>query len=349
MIYLVGGARPNFIKIAAISRAFETYKIAYEIIHTGQHYDYNMDKVFFDDLCLKKPYAHLNVGSGTHSEQTAKIMYRFEKLCILKRPDMVFTVGDVNSTMAAALVAAKLRIPLSHQEAGMRSGDMDMPEEVNRIVTDHISDYLFPISIQDKNNLSAEGISKNVFLVGDVMIDSLLHYMKFINKIKQKYILVEIHRPANVDDRQNLKQIIMAIARLAKMHQIIFSVHPRTKKMISQFKFWPLLSEVRCVNPMGYFKFLKYMSNAFTVITDSDGIQQETSVLDIPCVSVRNTTNIQYTVKYGTNTLVEPNADQIYMAVLYARKRSDFPEELKKLNDGNASKRIADIIKCQIM
>jgi len=354
MIYLIGGARPNFMKIAAISRAFEKYEIEYEIIHTGQHYDYNMDKIFFEEFGLKDPLQHLNVGSGPHGEQTGQIMTNLEKFCDHKRPDMVFTVGDVNSTMAAALVAAKMHIPIAHQEAGMRSFDKKMPEEINRIVTDHVSDLLFPIAPQDRLNLYNEGIDKDkIHLVGDPMIDNLLYYTKETTKESnsEKHILVELHRPANVDNRGNLREICIALQTLVTVYNqiVVFPVHPRTRKRLHEFNLWRYLDKIDHCEPIGYFDFIKYMKHSKVVITDSDGVQQETSVLDIPCVSIRDTTNIEYTVKYGTNVLVEANAAKIFSAAIYPLYnepfKSNFPEQLKMLNDGNASERIAEIIK----
>jgi len=350
-IFLIGGARPNFMKLAPISRAFERYNIAYEIIHTGQHYDYNMDQVFFKQFELRDPVCHLEVGSGNHGAQTGKIMKRFEELCVKDRPDLVFTVGDVNSTMACALVASKLHIPLAHQEAGMRSFDRTMPEEVNRVVTDVLSDLLFPISPTDEENLINEGISsKKIFTVGDVMIDNLLYYTneiveEFDNK---KHILVEIHRPANVDNESNLTEIIIALSKLSKKFHVIFTVHPRTSKMIDKFDLWKNMTNVDYREPMGYFGFIKHMKNSGCVITDSDGIQQETSILDIPCVAIRNRSNTEYTVKYGTTVLCAPKSDEIFSKAAYPfyndYRKSNFPEWLKELNDGNAANRIAEIL-----
>ena len=352
MIYLIGGARPNFIKIAALSRAFEKYDIEYEIIHTGQHYDYNMDKIFFEEFGLKDPLVHLEVGSGPHGEQTGKIMERFERLCFDIRPGMVFTVGDVNSTMGAALVAAKMHIPVAHQEAGMRSFDRKMPEEINRVVTDHISDFLFPISPQDRLNLYNEGIDRDkIHLVGDPMVDNLLYYTKETTKESddEKHILVEIHRPANTDNEHNLKQIIIALSQLSESYHVVFPIHPRTRKMIDEFNLWRYMDMIDHCEPMGYFEFMKYMKHASVVITDSDGIQQETSILNIHCVSIRDTTNIEYTVKYGTNVLVEADTDSIYAQAIYPFYnepfKSNFPQQLKYLNDGNAAERIAKVIK----
>ena len=349
MIYLVGGARPNFMKIAAISRAFDNFRrpIEYEIIHTGQHYDYNMNQVFFDEFGLKEPYKHLEVGSGPHGEQTGKIMKRFEKLCLDERPDMVLVVGDVNSTMAAALVAAKLHIPIAHQEAGMRSFDKKMPEEINRITTDHVSDLLFPISPKDQENLRNEGITKNVYLVGDPMIDNLLYYGNQIDEDNNDYILVELHRPANVDDEKNLTEIAMALSQLAEKCPVVFPIHPRTRSRIDQFHLWPYFEMIDHCEPMGYFEFGKFMRNASLVITDSDGIQQETSILNVSCLAIRDTSNIQYTIDYGTTELTNPVHDQIFnksIAKLKANEISNFPTELRELNDGKSAERMAKII-----
>ena len=351
MIYLIGGARPNFMKIAALSRAFDKYNIGFEIIHTGQHYDYNMDKIFFEEFGLKDPLVHLEVGSGPHGEQTGKIMERFERLYFDERPGLVFTVGDINSTMAVSLVAAKMHIPVAHQEAGMRSGDKKMPEEINRIVTDHVSDFLFPISPKDQSNLYNEGIIKNVFLVGDPMIDNLLYYTKETTKESdnEKHFLVEIHRPANTDNKNNLEEILKALENLSIYRRVVFPIHPRTRKMINEFNLWKYLNDVDYLEPMGYFDFIKYMKHSEAVITDSDGVQQETSVLNVPCVSIRDTTNIEYTVKYGTNVLVDADEIKIFSAAIYPIYnepfKSNFPEQLKQLNDGNASERIAEVIK----
>lgn len=349
MIYLIGGTRPNFIKIAALSRAFEKINLEYEIIHTGQHYDYYMNRIFFEEFNLKTPITHLGVGSGTHAQQTGCIMIKLEEYCIENRPDLMFVVGDVNSTMAAALVASKLHIPIAHQEAGMRSKDKKMPEEINRIVTDSVSDYLFPISPIDSANLLNEGIPQSkIFLVGDPMIDNLLHYIKEKNQ-DEDYILVELHRPANVDNKENLENILKALKILSKQIKIIFSIHPRTRKMIKEFNLWYYLDIIDHRNPMGYFEFIETMNNAKIVITDSDGIQQETSILNIPCVSIRDTTNIPYTIEFGTNTLKSPKTDQIVKFINHLLDsnqdfKNSFPEKYQKLNDGKSCERIASIV-----
>jgi UDP-N-acetylglucosamine 2-epimerase (non-hydrolysing) len=307
-----------------------------------------MNEVFFKQFELRNPAYHLEVGSGNHGVQTGKIMKRFEELCMKDRPGLVFTVGDVNSTMACALVASKLHIPLAHQEAGMRSFDRTMPEEVNRVVTDVLSDLLFPISPTDKENLIREGISsKKIFTVGDVMIDNLLYYTNEITEEfgSKKHILVEVHRPANVDNKNNLTEIAIAISKLSERFRVIFPVHPRTSKMIDKFDLWKYMSNVDYCKPMGYFDFIKHMKNSVCMITDSDGSQQETSILDVPCVAIRNNSNTEYTVKYGTTVLCAPNSSEIFSKATYNEyKKSNFPEWLKKLNDGNAANRIAEIL-----
>ena len=349
MIYLIGGARPNFMKIAAISRAFEKYDIGYEIIHTGQHYDYNMDKIFFEEFGLKDPLVHLEVGSGPHGEQTGKIMERFERLCFDVRPSMVFTVGDVNSTMGAALVAAKMHIPIAHQEAGMRSGDKKMPEEINRIVTDHISDLLFPISPQDRRNLYNEGIeSEKIHLVGDPMIDNLLYYAQEDEEDCNDYILVELHRPANVDNKENLTEIVIGLSQLSEKYHVVFPIHPRTRERLYEFNLWSYLEMVEHCEPMGYFDFHKFMKNAACVITDSDGIQQETSILNVSCLAIRDTSNIQYTIDQGTTHLCRPSSPEIFTKAVVkvgSKEVNKFSDHLKELNDGNSAERIAKVIK----
>jgi len=350
MIYLVGGARPNFMKIAAISRSFDHYGIVYEIIHTGQHYDYNMNQVFFDEFGLRSPKVHLEVGSGHHGVQTGKIMEKFEMLCLDDRPRMVFVVGDVNSTMAAALVAAKLHIPIAHQEAGMRSFDKRMPEEINRVVTDHVSDVLFPISQKDLENLLDEGIDRDkIHLVGDPMIDNLLYYVDQIPErdVKEKHILVELHRPSNVDVVSNLTEIMLGLSKLAEKYHIVFPIHPRTRKMIYKYGLTRYLEGIDHCEPMGYFDFHEMMKYAGCVITDSDGIQQETSVLNISCLAIRDTCNIQYTIDFGTNELCDADRDQIFNKAImkfHTKETNKFTGTLEMLNNGFACDRIAEAL-----
>jgi UDP-N-acetylglucosamine 2-epimerase (non-hydrolysing) len=354
MIYFIGGARPNFMKIAALTRAFDNFVgMDYEIIHTGQHYDYNMNQVFFEEFGLKEPKYHLEVGSGNHGKQTGRIMEELEKICIEKKPDMVVCVGDVNSTMAAALVASKLHIPVAHQEAGMRSGDKKMPEEINRICTDHVSDLLFPISPQDRRNLYNEGIYDNVYLVGDPMIDNLLYYTNKIpeREVNDKHFLVELHRPANVDDPKKLTEIMIGLSQLSEKFHVVFTIHPRTRKMIYKFGLTQYLDMIDHCEPMGYFDFHEMMKYAGCVITDSDGIQQETSILNVSCLAIRDTSNIQYTIDYGTTQLCEPDRDEIFnkaVTKFHTVEQNTFPPQLKELNDGKASERIAQVINSHI-
>jgi len=274
-------------------------------------------------------------------------MERFERLCFDERPSMVFTVGDVNSTMGAALVASKLHIPLAHQEAGMRSFDKKMPEEVNRIVTDHLSDLLFPISPQDRRNLYNEGITDNIYLVGDPMIDNLLYYQEDHEDDSEKHFLVELHRLANVDDPHALTEIVIALGQLAERFHVVFTIHPRTKSRIEEFGLWQYLDMVDHCDPMGYFDFHKYMNHAGCVITDSDGIQQETSILNVSCLAIRDTSNIEYTIKYGTTELCEPDRNEIFnkaVVKFHKQEENKFPAQLRELNDGKASERIARVI-----
>lgn len=349
--FLIGGARPNFMKISALARAYDKYKMDYEIIHTGQHYDYNMSKVFFDQLELKDPLYHLDVGEALQSAQTGRMMEKLEQVFLDDRPDLVFTVGDVNSTLAASLVAAKLKIPLAHQEAGCREFDKRIPEEVNRIVADILADYLFANTKQDYNNLLKEGIEEEkILLAGDVMIDNLLYFSKRMPcDAPSQFCLVTIHRPENVDNKEVLRNLLRALEYITLFTRVVFPMHPRTRKMVDQFEFWEYLRHVDVLEPLGYFDFLCYMKNADCVITDSDGIQVETSVLDVPCITVKNTTNFPFTVEQGTNILVGYNEPKIIEYTYdYTKnkieKHSNFDSTFKVLLNGGAAERIVNWI-----
>jgi len=347
MIYLVGGTRPNFIKIAPISRVFEKRNISYDIIHTGQHYDYNMDKIFFDEFGLKEPLVHLEVGSGPHGEQTAKIMERFERLCFDERPDMVICVGDVNSTMGVALVAAKLpRVTLSHVEAGGRSFDRTMPEEINRIVTDSISDILFAIDPAHVTNLLYEGVDQyKVHLVGDTIIDNLIYTLSKIPKdINDKYILATIHRQSNTDNIDNLKNILKSLRELSKTINIKFPIHPRTLNIIKSNELDYLLRKIDVLEPLGYFDFVKTMKGASTILTDSGGITIEAAVLGVPCVVVRDTLERMFLIDEGTTVLSD--ISEIINNVTSAIEKGSvkLSRKWERLLDGKASERIANII-----
>lgn len=344
--FLVGGARPNFMKIAAISRAYEKYKMDYDIIHTGQHYDYNMSNIFFKQLGLKDPKYHLNVGTELNQgAQTGRIMEKFEEICIKERPDLVYTVGDVNSSMAASIVAAKLKIPSAHQESGCREFDRKIPEEVNRMVSDILSDYLFTVSLEDHDNLVKEGIdAKRITPVGDVMIDNLLYYsQKATCQPPTNFCLVTLHRPENVDNEENLRKIFRAISYISSFTRVVFPMHPRTRKMTEKFCLWKYMENIDVLDPLGYFDFLCYLKYADFVITDSDGIQVETSVLNIPCITPKRSTNFNFTVEQGTNTLVGNNELRIIeLACEYHTgnaKVSEFDDNFKTLLDGKAAER----------
>jgi UDP-N-acetylglucosamine 2-epimerase (non-hydrolysing) len=354
----VVGARPNFMKVAPLHRAFSKIdSVQHVIVHTGQHYDANMSKVFFEDLELPKPDVYLGIGSGSHAEQTAKVMVEFEKVLLKEKPDLVIVVGDVNSTVACSLTAAKLLVPVAHVEAGLRSFDRTMPEELNRIVTDVLSDYLFVTEESGMVNLRHEGISDGkVFLVGDVMIDSLIAYREkaktsrikeSLNVKEHAYTLVTLHRPANVDEKRNLEDILSIFKGIEKHGRIIFPIHPRTRKRIDEFGLkgrFESLTGLFLADPLGYLDFLNLMMGARIVLTDSGGIQEETTYLNVPCVTMRENTERPATIEIGTNVLTGLNVGQVVslVAECYAGKwKSSF---IPDLWDGKAAERIAEIL-----
>jgi UDP-N-acetylglucosamine 2-epimerase (non-hydrolysing) len=317
-ILSVVGARPNFMKVAPLHRAFLKYRgvIEHKIVHTGQHYDRAMSKIFFEDLVLPNPDFYLGVGSGSHAEQTAKIMIEFEKIVLAEKPDMIVVVGDVNSTMACSLVGVKLNVPVAHIEAGLRSGDRTMPEEINRIVTDSIVDLLFVSEVSGVRHLKREGVSEDkVFFVGNVMIDSLAFYreksrrsaiIRNLNLEGKPFVLVTLHRPSNVDEKEKLTKILQAFEPLSQKAAIVFPVHPRTQKMIAEFGLQPHVDAIRglqLIEPVGYLDFLALMERAKLVVTDSGGIQEETTFLGVPCLTLRKNTERPSTCDVGTNEL----------------------------------------------
>ena len=362
-IACIAGARPNFMKIAPILEAMKPYpNLDSLLVHTGQHYDYQMSGVFFKELEIPEPDIHLGVGSGSHAVQTAKIMMAFEETALEHQPDLVLVVGDVNSTLACALVAAKLHIPVAHVEAGIRSFDMTMPEEVNRVLTDDISDYLLPPSNFGRENLIKEGISEDkIFVVGDTMIDTLFKFRERAEQtsiltelgLKAKsYALMTLHRPANVDIKENLIAILDAIKRIQEQIQIVFAIHPRTKSHIQTFGLSnrvAAMSNLRIIDPVGYFAFLNLMINAHFVLTDSGGMQEETTVLGIPCLTMRDTTERPETIEEGTNTLVANDTELIVeesLKILNGNgKRGTYPE----LWDGHAAERIVEVLHQQLV
>jgi len=358
----VVGARPNFMKVAPIDRAFASSeyhnRIEHSIVHTGQHYDYKMSGSFFDDLDMPEPRFFLKVGSGSHAQQSAGVMLAIEKVLLEYKPDMVIVVGDVNSTVAAALTAVKLGIPTSHVEAGLRSGDRDMPEEINRIATDAISDYYFVTEPSGAEHLAKENKSADrIFHVGNTMVDSAFYarpkaleraIWKTSGLEEKKYILSTVHRPSNVDNREGLELIFDVFQKLGEMNRyVLLPLHPRTKGRISDLGLETRLKELRNVKitePMGYIDFQSAMLGSDFVLTDSGGIQEETTALGIDCITMRTTTERPITVEAGTNTLVPPQRENLYAAIYQYiegnRKQSIVP----KLWDGKAALRIAKII-----
>ncbi|MBD3377785.1 UDP-N-acetylglucosamine 2-epimerase (non-hydrolyzing) [candidate division KSB1 bacterium] len=353
------GARPNFMKVAPIHRLFKQTD-AFEpfLIHTGQHYDEKMSKIFFHELKMPEPDLYLGVGSGTHAKQTAAVMIELEKVFLQETPDWIVVVGDVNSTLAASLVASKLHIPVAHVEAGLRSFDRSMPEEINRIMTDAISDLLFVTEHSGMENLKKEGISdEKIHFVGNVMIDSLVEHLEKakasnilqeLNAQPGEYALMTLHRPSNVDNRTVLRGIFDAIDQIQKKCPVYFPIHPRTKKMLIQFGLEPRIREMNnlhIIDPLGYLSFMRMMSQARLLLTDSGGIQEESTFLGIPCITLRENTERPITVDMGTNQLVGSDPTAILDA--FARVWSDKTDEhqVPPLWDGHAAKRIVDVFK----
>ena len=354
----VAGARPNFMKVAPLMDEMGKHKeIEPALVHTGQHYDREMSDLFFHDLGLPEPDMYLGVGSGSHAEQTARIMTRFEKIVLEEEPDLVLVVGDVNSTLACSLVATKLHVPVAHVEAGLRSFNWEMPEEINRVLTDRIADYLFTTSRDANENLRKEGIPEGkIFFVGNVMIDTLLKHkgkaknsriLEKINLKKREYVVLTMHRAENVDKKDVLGEILDAIEELQKHIKIVYPIHPRTEKMISEFGFKHKIDRMQgfiITEPMGYLDFLNLMVNSKFVLTDSGGIQEETAVLGIPCLTMRGETERPVTVTEGTNIVVGTDKKRIveeaFKILNGMCKRGKTPE----LWDGKAAERIIKTI-----
>jgi UDP-N-acetylglucosamine 2-epimerase (non-hydrolysing) len=356
-IITVVGARPNFMKAAPLHKAFKKHKNNFRhlICHTGQHYDKAMSKVFFEDLELPQPDFYLGIGSGSHAEQTAKIMIKFEKVLLDEKPDLIIVVGDVNSTIACSLTASKLNIKVAHLEAGLRSFDRTMPEEINRLLTDAISDYLFVTEKSGLINLKNEGAAaENIFFVGNAMIDSLINYLPkaelsaIINKLhlsKQNYILVTLHRPSNVDSSKQLKKLMNMLENLSQKRKIVFPIHPRTRKNLESFGLINSKNEnIILTDPIGYIDFLSLIKNSEVVLTDSGGIQEETTYLGVQCITLRTTTERPVTVEIGTNQLLGDDlvkAEKAAEEILAGEKKvGTIPE----LWDGKTAERVVDIL-----
>jgi UDP-N-acetylglucosamine 2-epimerase (non-hydrolysing) len=358
-IHLIAGARPNFMKIAPLIRAFQarTDRLSFKLIHTGQHYDREMSDVFFDELGIPTPDFHLNAGGGSHAEQTAQIMLKYEKVVLEDKPDCVLVVGDVNSTLACSIVAKKMQIPVAHVEAGLRSGDIRMPEEVNRLVTDSISDWLFVTEPAGVENLQREGKGEaQVFFVGHVMVDNLLFQAKKLEdnpitlgaaaELKRRlgqYGVVTLHRPSNVDDSVVLAGLLRALTHIAKDLPLVFPVHPRTRQRLEQMS-GGLPDGIHLLPPQAYMEFLDLWKDAAIVLTDSGGLQEETTALGVPCLTLRENTERPITIDAGTNVLVGTDPSKIIaaaaIALKSARKNLSRPEKW----DGEAAVRITEIL-----
>ena len=358
LLDLIVGARPNFMKIAPLIREIERRAaqgelITYRLVHTGQHYDRNMSGSFFEELGIPEPHVNLNAGSGTQAEQTSGIMIGYEKLLLQQKPDLCIVVGDVTSTMACAIAAKKLLVKVAHVEGGIRSGDMTMPEEVNRIVTDSITDYFFTTSGTANENLRRCGVTDDrIFFVGNTMIDTLLFARQRFRKpslwddlgLKDKqYVVLTLHRPNNVDDPANLRRLLDEIINSSSGLPVIFPVHPRTRKIINSFT-EPLSSTVKMADPLGYLEFNYLVERSLAVITDSGGITEETTVMSVPCMTLRNSTERPETVTMGTNELLGTNPDAIAPAMQRLLSGNWKKGSVPPLWDGHTAERIIEII-----
>lgn len=351
----VVGARPNFMKVAPIHRAFTSVSdlFSHAIVHTGQHYDAAMSDAFFADLEMPQPSFFLGVGSGSHAEQTAKVMTGFEEVVRAYCPDYVIVVGDVNSTIACALTSVKMGIRTGHVEAGLRSGDRTMPEEINRLATDAIVDDLFVTEQSGYDHLRAEGVSDaQIHMVGNTMIDSLLWALPLTSTStihhrcgvkKGEYVVATLHRPSNVDDAGQLSMLMTVLGNIAQRIPVVFPVHPRTRNHITDYCI-PIPSGVNLIEPTGYVDFLALMKHALCMITDSGGIQEETTALGVPCVTARTTTERPITVSLGTNVLVPPSPTAIIDAVNQVLNSSETKGTVPPLWDGHAAERIVSVL-----
>jgi UDP-N-acetylglucosamine 2-epimerase (non-hydrolysing) len=356
-IDLIAGARPNFMKISSIieainAKAAEGYNISYRIVHTGQHYDRNMSQTFFEELRIPLPDVNLGAGGGSQAQQTAKIMIAYEELLTNSSCDMTIVVGDVNSTMACSIVAKKLHIPVAHVEAGIRSGDMNMPEEINRIVTDSITDHFFTTSTLAGRNLMNSGVpAEHIYFVGNTMIDTLIRHRKRFSKppiwtdlqlLEKEYFVMTMHRPGNVDQEKSLKDLIDAVIIASRGKNIVFPIHPRTKKVFE--KLGVQYDNLHLCDPLGYLEFNYLVERAFAVITDSGGITEETTFMGVPCLTLRDNTERPETIETGTNELIGTNPNAIKPALdrLFegSWKKGGIPDKW----DGKAADRIVETL-----
>lgn len=350
----VVGARPNFIKIAPLDREFKKYpEVKHLICHTGQHFDKNMSNIFFEQLGITSPAFNLGVSGGSHAKQVAMVMIAFEEVLIVEKPDLVVVPGDVNSTLAASLVASKLGIPIAHIESGLRSCDRSMPEEINRLITDQLADMLFVTEESGMKNLKHEGIeASKVFFTGNIMIDSLVYQkeqissdtvLKELRLPKGEFALATFHRPSNVDHFEKLKNLVEFLNKVSLEIKLVFPLHPRTKHRLTDFKLLNKLNDnILLTDPLPYLSFLSLVEKSRLIITDSGGIQEETTFLGVPCITVRDNTERPVTVDIGSNILAGTNFDLVWKEV---QKSLNTPKEVKKGNvpvlwDGKAAERI---------
>lgn len=358
----VVGARPNFMKMAPLIEALNRHPDRFDhmLVHTGQHYDERMSKAFFQDLGMPQPDIDLGIGSDTHARQTGRIMAAFEDVCLSERPDLVIVVGDVNSSMACAIVAKKLGIKVAHVEAGLRSRDMIMPEEINRLCIDVITDYLFTTDRGADENLRREGIaSDRIHFVGNVMVDTLLHHreraaglpiLQNLGLEKRGYATLTLHRPSNVDDKKTLEGILEALVAIAKDLPIVFPIHPRTRKMAETFGLSSYFSNGEVVRglwitePLGYLEFLNLNMNAGMVLTDSGGLQEETTVLGVPCLTLRSNTERPITCEQGTNRLVGNDPACILESARSILSEANPSGRIPEKWDGRAAERIVEVL-----
>jgi UDP-N-acetylglucosamine 2-epimerase (non-hydrolysing) len=363
MIAIVAGARPNFMKIAPIVRALRKQggDLAFTIIHTGQHYDREMNDVFFEELGIPKPDVSMGVGSGSHAQQTAKIMLAFEEFCKVRQPALVLVVGDVNSTLACSIVAKKQNIPVAHVEAGLRSRDMTMPEEINRIVTDSISDLFFVTEPSGVDNLLREGKPKEkVYFVGHVMVDNLLYQIDRLAEVDvstlsssvlkarhSRYGVLTLHRPSTVDDPEVFDRVASALRDISRHLPLIFPVHPRTRLNLDKFGI-NLGPHVNLTQPLSYMDFLNLWKDATVALTDSGGLQEETTALGVPCITIRTSTERPITVEEGTNVVVGTDPARMKEAVTQVLRGEGKQGRRPHLWDGRASERIVEILRREL-
>ena len=354
-VLAVAGARPNFMKIAPLMHEFARRPGRFEpiLVHTGQHYDKAMSDSFFRDLGIPEPDVNLGVGSGSHGHQTAQVLMKIEDLIVERTPDVVLVVGDVNSTIAATLAAVKLHVPVAHVEAGLRSGDRRMPEEINRVLTDSVSDWLFTTEATAEDNLSREGVAKDkIHFVGNVMIDTLLSHRDRARELDTverlgltpgEYAVLTLHRPSNVDHAEQLSRLFEVLGRLNREVPVVFPIHPRTAKAVEE-NLGGKRPDVKIVDPLGYLDFLRLLTDAQMVLTDSGGIQEETTALGVPCLTLRDSTERPVTVTEGTNEIVGTDPAAIDAAIQKLRAGPRREGRQPALWDGRAAVRIADIL-----